>query len=90
MWGAAIIGPYVDPEKTYVIRFAGLSSARGLGKLIDEYLTDSRQGANMKFPLADVLRQLVYSWLGATKISATLSNRSATSCINNAPAKCTT
>lgn len=30
-----------------------------LGKLIDEHLSDSRQGANKKFPLADLLRQSV-------------------------------
>ncbi len=35
----------------------------GLGKLIDEHLTDLRQGANKKFRLADLARQSVYSRL---------------------------
>ena len=40
-----------------------LDERLGLGKLIDEHLTDSRRGANKKFPLADLLRQSVYSRL---------------------------
>ena len=40
-----------------------LDERLGLGKLIDEHLTDSRQGSNRKFPLADLLRQSVYSRL---------------------------
>ncbi len=40
-----------------------LDERLGLGQLIDEHLTDSRQGANKKFPLADLLRQSVYSRL---------------------------
>ena len=40
-----------------------LDERLGLGKLIDEHLTDSRQGSNKKFPLADLLRQSVYSRL---------------------------
>ncbi len=40
-----------------------LDERLGLGKLIDEHLTDSRQGTNKKFPLADLLRQSVYSRL---------------------------
>ena len=35
----------------------------GIGKLIEEHLSDSRQGLNKKFPLADLLRQSVYSRL---------------------------
>ena len=35
----------------------------GLGTLIDEHLSDSREGLNKKFPLADLLRQSVYSRL---------------------------
>ena len=35
----------------------------GLGNLIDEHLSDSRQGLNTKFPLVDLLRQSVYSRL---------------------------
>ena len=40
-----------------------LDERLGLGKLIDEHLTDSRQGANKKFPFVDLLRQSVYSRL---------------------------
>ena len=38
-----------------------LDERLGLGKLIDEYLSDSRQGLNKKFPLADPLRQSSWS-----------------------------
>ena len=37
----------------------------GLCKLIGEYLLDSRTGRNRQFPLADLLRQSVYSRLKA-------------------------
>ena len=40
-----------------------LDERLGLGKLIDEHLTDSRQGSNKKFPLTDLLRQSIYSRL---------------------------
>jgi hypothetical protein len=40
-----------------------LDERLGLGNLIDEHLTDSRQGTNKKFPLADLVRQSVYSRL---------------------------
>jgi hypothetical protein len=40
-----------------------LDERLGLGMLIDEHLTDSRQGTNKKFPLADLVRQSVYSRL---------------------------
>ena len=40
-----------------------LDERLGLGQLIDEHLTDSRQGSNKKFPLADLRRQSVYSRL---------------------------
>jgi hypothetical protein len=33
-----------------------LDERLGLGKLIDEHLTDTRQGENKKFPLADLSR----------------------------------
>ena len=36
-----------------------LDEPLGLGRLIDEHLTDSRQGANKKFPPADLVRQSV-------------------------------
>jgi hypothetical protein len=35
----------------------------GLGELIERHLTDSRRGKNTQFPLADLLRQSVYSRL---------------------------
>ena len=38
-----------------------LDERLGLGKLIEEHLSDSRQGLNKKFPFADLLRQSVYS-----------------------------
>ena len=40
-----------------------LDERLGLGQLIDEHLSDSRQGLNKKFALADLLRQSVYSRL---------------------------
>ena len=40
-----------------------LDERLGLGTLIDEHLSDSREGLNKKFPLADLLRQSVYSRL---------------------------
>ena len=40
-----------------------LDERPGLGKLIDEHLTDSRQGTNKKFPFVDLVRQSVYSRL---------------------------
>ena len=40
-----------------------LDERLGLGKLIDEDLTDSRQGTNKKFPFVDLVRQSVYSRL---------------------------
>ena len=39
----------------------------GLSGLIGEHLVDSRTGRNRQFPLADLLRQSVYSRLQATK-----------------------
>ena len=40
-----------------------LDERLGLGKLIDEHLSDTRQGTNKKFPPRDLLRQSVYSRL---------------------------
>ncbi len=57
----------VDFQGSRVTSDAGLLLVRelderlGLGKLIEEYLGDSRQGANKKFPLVDLVRQSVYS-----------------------------
>ena len=59
----------VDFQGSRVTSDGGLLLARelderlGLGKLIDEHLTDTRQGENKKFPLADLVRQSVYSRL---------------------------
>ena len=46
-----------------LIRIRELDERLGLGKLIEEHLSDSRQGSNKKFPLADLLPQSVYSRL---------------------------
>ena len=40
-----------------------LDERRGLEKLIEEHLSDSRQGLNKQFTLSDLLRQSVYSRL---------------------------
>jgi hypothetical protein len=40
-----------------------LDERLGLGELIERYLTDSRRGKNTQLPLADLLRQSVYSRL---------------------------
>ena len=40
-----------------------LDERLGLGELIGEHLTDSRQGLNKQFALADLLRQSVYGRL---------------------------
>ena len=59
----------VDFQGSHVTSDGGLILVRelderlGLGKLIDEYLSDSRQDLNKKFPLADLLRQSIYSRL---------------------------
>jgi hypothetical protein len=40
-----------------------LDERLGFGELIQEHLTDSRRGKNTQFPLADLVRQSVYSRL---------------------------
>ena len=45
------------------VKGSALDERLGLAKLIEEHLSDSRQGLNKKFPLADLLRQSVYSRL---------------------------
>jgi hypothetical protein len=40
-----------------------LDERLGLGELIDQHLADSRHGLNTQLPLADLLRQSVYSRL---------------------------
>ena len=59
----------VDFQGSHVTSDGGLLLVRelderlGLGKLINEHLSDSRQGTNKQFTLADLLRQSVYSRL---------------------------
>ena len=59
----------VDFQGSHVTSDGGLILVRelderlGLGKLIGEHLTDSRQGTNKQFTFADLLRQSVYSRL---------------------------
>jgi hypothetical protein len=59
----------VDFQGSRVTSDAGLILVRelderlGLGDLITQHLTDSRQGKNTQLPLADLLRQSVYSRL---------------------------
>src|SRR5258707_10272820 len=40
-----------------------LDERLGLGKLVDHHLSDSRRGKNIQLPLADLLRQSIYSRL---------------------------
>jgi hypothetical protein len=40
-----------------------LGERRGFSQLIEEHLCDPRRGKNTQFPLADLLRQSVYSRL---------------------------
>ena len=40
-----------------------LEERLGMGALIEQHLTDTRRGRNTQFPLADLLRQSVYSRL---------------------------
>ena len=59
----------IDFQGSRVTSNGGLSLVRelderlGFGELIQEHLTDSRQGKNAQFPFADLLRQSVYSRL---------------------------
>ena len=59
----------VDFQGSHVTSDGGLILVRelderlGFGELIDEHLSDSRQGTNKQFTLADLLRQSVYSRL---------------------------
>ena len=57
----------VDFQGSHVTSDGGLILVRELderlGELIDEHLSDSRQGTNKQFTLADLLRQSVYSRL---------------------------
>ncbi len=57
----------VDSQGSRVTSDGGLVLVRelderlGLGELIAQHLTHSRRGKNRQFPLADLLRQSVYS-----------------------------
>ena len=59
----------VDFQGSHVTSDGGLILVRelderlGLGELIDEHRSDSRQGTNKQFTLADLLRQSIYSRL---------------------------
>ena len=59
----------VDFQGSHVTSDGGLILVRelderlGFGELIDEHVSDSRQGTNKQFTLADLLRQSVYSRL---------------------------
>jgi hypothetical protein len=59
----------VDFRGSRVTSDGGLIAVRelderlGMGALIERYLTDTRRGRNTQFPLADLLRQSVYSRL---------------------------
>ena len=52
-----------SPPTVGLILVRELDERLGLGKLIGERLTDSRQGTNKQFTFADLLRQSVYSRL---------------------------
>jgi len=59
----------VDFQRSHVTSDAGLILVRdlderlGFSELTEQHLTDSRPGKNMQQPLADLLRQSVYSRL---------------------------
>ena len=53
-----------------------LDERLGFGELIKEHLTDSRQGKNTQFPLADLVRQSVYSRLAGTYCGVLRESRS--------------
>src|SRR6266852_9520527 len=44
-----------------------LDERLGLGELVDRHLSDSRRGKNIQLPLADLLRQSIYSRLAGYK-----------------------
>ena len=47
------------PNSGGLILVRELDERLGLGELIDEHLSDSRQGTNKQFTLADLLRQSI-------------------------------
>jgi hypothetical protein len=49
------------PSDGGLILVRELDERLGLGDLISQHLTDSRRGKNTQLPLADLLRQSVYS-----------------------------
>ena len=62
LWKFDFQGSRVTSDDRLILVRA-LDKRLGLGKLIDNYLSDSRQGLNKKFLLADLLRQSIYSKL---------------------------
>jgi hypothetical protein len=54
-----------------LILVRGLGERLGFGKLVEPHLTERRRGKNTRLPLADLLRQLIYSRLAGYKMSTT-------------------
>jgi len=48
-----------------------LDERLGLSELMDRHLSDSRRGKNIQLPLADLLRQSIYSRLAGMRMSTT-------------------
>ena len=48
-----------------------LDERLGFGELVDRHLSDSRRGKNIQLPLADLLRQSIYSRLAGMKTLTT-------------------
>ena len=56
--------PDASSSRAFISTTSRWSSSESVfSTLIDEHLSDSREGLNKKFPLADLLRQSVYSRL---------------------------
>ena len=48
-----------------------LDERLGLSELMERHLSDSRRGKNIQLPLADLLRQSIYSRLAGMRMSTT-------------------
>jgi len=48
-----------------------LDERPGLSELVDRHLSDSRRGKNIQLPLADLLRQSIYSRLAGMRMLTT-------------------
>ena len=74
-------------SKLSIVKSSRLLDERlGLGELIDEHLSDSRQGTNKQFTLADLLRQSVYTVRRrASPISRRWLRRQAPDCTRKRP-----